>query len=255
MNTRIVELIKKLIRHERSTRRGAGTSGMYGTSTAEEAAAFAAKIQQLCIEHKIAADQVNVDDEQPTTRIDEEVFSPYKKRWRGPGEYVTGEDSRLMAVVSTALFCQAIIIPRTNCVMIIGEDQDRAVCIEMFSYLRRSMRSAFTRHQALRRRQRRTIRKARYYFTLGFTRAIYDRYEETRAAADNTTTALVKADTMVRAYVSEKYETKSCTARQPQGRQNHEAYWAGQIHGREVSLATNVIGQAPVVNQLSGGQQ
>jgi hypothetical protein len=127
------------------------------------------------------------------------------------------------------------------------------VCIEMFSYLRRSMRSGFAKHQALRRRQRRTVRKARYYFTLGFTRAIDGRYREMRAAADNTTTALVKADAMVRAYVTEKYETKSRPGRQPKGRQNHESFWAGQHHGREVSLATNVVGQAPVVSQLSGG--
>jgi hypothetical protein len=48
VNTRIIDLIKKLIRHERSARE---------CSTAEEAAAFAAKIQQLCIEHKIEAEQ------------------------------------------------------------------------------------------------------------------------------------------------------------------------------------------------------
>src|SRR6266478_9558555 len=99
MNTRIIDLIKKLIRHERSARK---------CSTAEEASAFAAKIQQLCIDHKIEAEQLQVDDETERQGIGEEVFSPYRRRWRGRGVYVSGEDSRLMHVVADAHFCQAI---------------------------------------------------------------------------------------------------------------------------------------------------
>ena len=54
MNQRIIDKIKKLIKHERSARQ---------VSTPEEAAAFAARIQQLCIQHKIDAETISVDEE------------------------------------------------------------------------------------------------------------------------------------------------------------------------------------------------
>ncbi len=240
MNTRIIDLIKKLIRHERSARK---------CSTAEEASAFAAKIQQLCIDHKIEAEQLQVDDETERQGIGEEVFSPYRRRWRGRGVYVSGEDSRLMHVVADAHFCQAIVMAQTNCVLVIGEEQDRAVCVEMFQFLRRIMRSAAVMEEALQRKRRRSARGFRYYFTVGFTQTIDKRYRELRAAADNTTTALVRTDTLVRAYVTENYETKSAT-RRPNGRQNIDALYAGFRHGHQVDLKTNIVGEAAAVGSL-----
>jgi hypothetical protein len=244
MSNRIIDLIKKLIKHERSARK---------CSTPEEAEAFAAKIQQLCIDHKIEAEQLNVDDDAAQQGIGEELFSPSRKKWRGRGVYVSGEDSRLMHVVATAHFCQAIVMAQTNCILVVGEEQDRAVCVEMFQFLRRTMRTNAVKEEAEQRRRRRSIRKFRYYFTLGFTRVIDRRYHELREAADNTTTALVRADALVKIYVTEKYETVPHAVRQPKGRQNNDALFAGMRHGHQVSLATNVVGQSSVVSsQLAG---
>ncbi len=235
-NNRIIDLTKKLIRHERSARK---------CSTPEEAAAFAAKIQQLCIENKIAVEQIDLTTEDTEKRkIGEEVFSAHRTKYRGRGVYVDGQDSRLMRVVSAAHFCQAIVIKGTNCILIVGEEQDRAVTVAMFQFLRRTMRSAATAEEALQLKRRRPIRKFRHYFCLGFINVIDERYREMRAAAENTTTALVRADALVKRYVTEKFEVKESTRRKPKGRMNLDAIFAGSRHAHQVSLSKAVMGQS-----------
>jgi len=98
MNTRIIDLIKKLIRHERSARK---------CSTAEEASAFAAKIQQLCIDHKIEAEQLSLDDETAQQKISHDDFVVGRKERYGYRVSVRGEDGRLMNIVAHAHFCAA----------------------------------------------------------------------------------------------------------------------------------------------------
>ena len=232
MNDRIIDLIKKLIRHERSARK---------CSTPEEAAAFASKIQQLCIDHKIAAEQVSVDDETAKPRVDHEEFATSRTARFGYGQHVRGEDSRLMRIVSQAHFCKSLELAQSNCILLAGEEQDRAVCLEMFEYLRRAMRVGAIRAEDEQRKRRRTVRRFRYWFCLGFVQIIEKRYVELRAAADNTTQALVRADALVKQYVAENFETTTSPTRRVKGRMNLEAALAGMRHGHAVSLSTKVI--------------
>ena len=235
MNERIIDLIKKLIRHERSARK---------CSTPEEAAAFAAKVQQLCIDHKIAAERISVDDETTANaaRIDHEKFATSRSARFGYGVSVRGEDSRLMQIIARAHFCKALSVIQSNCILIVGEEQDRAVCIEMFQYLRSTMRIAAIREEDIQRKRRRTVRRFFYWFCLGFVQTIEKRYAQLRAAADNTTTALVRADALVKQYVAENFETVESKPRRTKGRMNLEAALAGMRHGHAVSLSKNVVG-------------
>src|SRR5688500_11087673 len=113
---RIIDKIKKLIRHQG------------GNRTVEEIAAFAAKINQLCIDHKISAEQVRIDDEPKETIGEERVAAGAGRTLRyGRGARVPREDSSLMLVVASAHFCHAILIPQSNLILVIGAEEDRAV--------------------------------------------------------------------------------------------------------------------------------
>lgn len=237
MNDRIIDKIKKLIRHERSARE---------VSTPEEAAAFAAKIQQLCIDNKIEAEQVNVDNEpERGAAIGDEGYSTGREK-KQYWSRVSGEDNRLMYVVAKAHFCSAFANTGTNIITLVGEEQDRAVCKAMFEYLREAMRRGASVARQAQLKQRRTVRQFRRDFCYGFTAAISERYEQMRAAADNTTMALVRADALVKAYVDSKFKVKT-RENALDGRKNWAAMNAGMKHGEEVSLATNVTGPSSVV--------
>ena len=108
---RIIEKIKKLIRHEQSARQ---------CSTPEEAAAFASRIQQLLIKHKIDAEQVRGDTDQPEDRVGAEEVRAGSYSVRNGRGYVPREDNVMMRVVAEAHFCEAIAMPGSNAIMLIG---------------------------------------------------------------------------------------------------------------------------------------
>lgn len=249
MNERFIDRIKKLIRHERHVRRNVGAGGC----TPEEAAKFAAKIQQLCIDHKIEAEQISVDEEKPGKGIGHEDFTTTGRKERyGYRVSVRGEDGRLMHIVAHAHFCEAIVITHSNCITLVGEEQDRAVCIEMFKHLRRTMLAGSRRGEAEQRRARRTARKFHYWYCLGFVQTIERRYRDLREAAENKTTALVKADALVKQYAHEMFEIKT-TSFKAKGRRNLHAKLLGMIDADNVSLAANVVAGREQV-AVSGGQ-
>ena len=116
----------------------------------------------------------------------------------------------------------------------------------MFDYLREQMSRGCSRARREHIKRRRTVRRFRYFFCLGFVGAIADRYVEMREAADNITTALVRADALVKSYVDQNYQT-TMKSTSLDGRKNWAAIGAGRAHGRQVSLATNVTGESSVV--------
>jgi hypothetical protein len=157
-----------------------------------------------------------------------------------------------MNVVAHAHFCEAIIITHSNCITLVGEVQDRAVCVEMFKYLRRTMLAGSRRGEAETRRARKTVRKFHYWYCLGFIQVIERRYRELREAADNKTTALVKANALVKQYAQETFDVKTFSF-QPKGRRNRYAKLIGMLDADKVSLGANVVGQSSVVSsQLAG---
>lgn len=241
MNERIIDLIKKLIRHERSAR---------NVSTPEEAAQFAAKIQQLCIKHKIDAENINVEEETATgSQIGDEEYVTGRAR-RTWSSRVSAEDSILINCVAKAYFCCAIVNKGTNLVTLVGEEQDRAVCKAMFEYLRDQMRRGCQIARREQVKRRRTVKRFRYFYCLGFVSAIARRYEEMRGAADNTTTALVRADALVKAHVEANYKT-TMRSRSLDGRKNWAAIDTGTRHGHQVNLATNVVKPSVATLQLT----
>lgn len=227
---RIIDKIKKLIRHEQSAR---------VCSTPQEAEAFAARIQELLIKHKIEMSEVRVDDE-PEEKVGEETVAAGRTIRYGRGASVPAADSRLMRVVAEAHFCQAIGIPQSNTVLVVGAEEDRAVAVEMFRFLVGTMKRLARVEEEKTRARRHSVRKFKPYFYRGFTAAVVRRYEEMRQTND--CQALVRADALVKRYVESNYETVEVKPRKP-SRMNKNGYFAGVIAGRNVDLKTSVLGQ------------
>ncbi len=231
MNTeRAIDKIKKLIRHEQSARH---------CSTPEEAAAFAGRIQELLIKHKISMSEVRVDNEPESEKVGEEtVRAGYYSVRYGRG-YVPLEDNRIMRVVAEAHFCQAIGLPGTNTILVVGEEQDRAVAVEMFRFLTSTMKRQVRLEEEKTRRARRSVRKFKPYFYLGFTLAVGRRYDKMRETSE--CTALARADALVKRYIESNYQTVESKPRK-QKRINKSGYFAGIYHGNKVDLGTGVLG-------------
>jgi len=228
---RIIDKIKKLIRHEQSAR---------SCSTKEEAAAFAAKIHELLAQHKINLSEVAVDDESAKAKVGEEEVQTGRKLRYGGG-YVPLEDNCLMNVIAKAHFCQAVLLAGTNVILVVGEEQDRAVVVEMFRFLLSTMKRLARIEEEVTRKKRLSVRKFKPYFYRGFTYAVWQRYDALQQK-ESECTALVRANALVKAYVAEKHKTEEVKTRKRKGRHNRHGYFAGLHHGRQVDLGTNVMG-------------
>jgi hypothetical protein len=229
-NQGIIDKIRKLIRHERSAR---------DMGSAAEAEAFAAKIHALLLQHKISMSEVAVEDEQaePPRVGEEEIPIGGKPRYGS----VRKEDSRLMNVIAKHHFCQAIIIGGTNLVILVGAEDDRAVVAEMFRFLNSTMKRLARLEEEKTKAARRSVRRFKPHFYLGFAGAIHRRYAKMREAADAGSTALIRADALVKSYVQENLKTEPVQPRKEKKSINKNGYFAGVAAGSQVSLGTNVL--------------
>ncbi|HKO43360.1 MAG TPA: DUF2786 domain-containing protein [Pyrinomonadaceae bacterium] len=237
---RIIDKIKKLIRHEQSARQ---------CSTPEEAAAFATRVQELLIKHKIEMSQVSVDEEPETSTVGEETVRSGHYSVRFGRGYVPLEDSRLMRVVAEAHFCAAIGLPGTNTILLVGAEEDRAISVEMFRFLASTMKRQARAERAIYKQRRLSVRMFLPDFYRGFTNTVGRRYRELRQT--NACTALVRADALVKRYVESNYETVESQPRKRKGRINRNGYFAGVVAGSQVDLGTNVLGGSNAHSQVS----
>ena len=228
----IVDKLRKLIRLEASARE---------IGSFEEAARVAEKIQQWLMQHKISADQVNTD-EVSEPKIGREKTGSGRTLRYGPGARVPLEDSRLMAVVAEAHFCRSLIIPESNLMYVFGEDEDRAVCVEMFRWLARTMkRLARQDLKKAAKRLRRSTRCFYPHFCAGFTYALRGRYSEMRQQTEGTSTALIRTEAAVAKYTEAFTDSTAPRRTGKRKRINRNAFFAGVARGHEVSLSTNVV--------------
>lgn len=228
---RIIDRIRKLIRHEQSARK---------IGSLKEAAAFAEKIQKLQIEHKISAEQISLVDEGKLKPSCQEV---YTTRDDSPCRRSSSwEDRALLNIVAKAYFCRAITVSGTNVILVLGLETDRAVAIEMFWFLRSTMKRLASVEETARRLAGRSTRRFRPSFYQGFLVALSKRYDAMRLQADQipgTALVLRRSDEAVEELLA-KIKTGERTP-QRRGRINSHAYFAGLRHGRAVSLATKVL--------------
>jgi hypothetical protein len=240
-NERIIDKIRKLIRHEESARK---------CSTPEEAAAFAARIQRLLFSHKIKMSDIDLgDSEESDAGLGEERVATGRGFRYGRGARVRTEDNILMSAVAEAHFCEAIILRDSNVIFIIGGEADRAVTAAMFRFLCSTMTQQSRLAKMRAQKFRLSVRRFDSYFAAGFVTAVRRRYKEMRAVND--CAVLIRSDQLVKAYVNEKYQPNPAPkTRKHKGRINRNGYFAGVAAGHQVDLGTNVLGGQSNDNRL-----
>lgn len=247
--TAVMDKLRKLMRHEESARE---------IGSIAEAEAFAAKIQQLLIEHKLEMSEVKASDDHDTERddgpVDEQKFDPTALGIPYSGRQRVAWIEDLASVIARAHFCRILVMNGTTSIWFVGKAQDRAVTGYVFSALVKAAiaqcDSAYNRARSDPWADTKGFRRS---FYSGFVGAIRDRLYQQRKAADATTsTALVlaNADGAVQAYMK-KHSSKASSIGSS-STFNRDGFSRGQAAGQRASMAQGAIGGGPR-GRIGGG--
>lgn len=219
----IVDKIKKMLAHEASARK---------IGSVAEASAFAERIQELMLKHKLRPEDLGDTDQ------GEVVGETVIKATPGGryGARRTWWRDQLMHVVAEAHFCRSIVISKTNLTSLVGRDSDRAITLAMYAFLLATMRRLAAAADRSRRRRAKTFRTSFYH---GFIKAIWLRWDRLRSGPDTSVALVLKrsSDEIDRFLSDEEVKTRSVKS----PRFHREGFTLGLLAGREVSLSSRVI--------------
>jgi hypothetical protein len=122
---RILDLIRKLQAKAESAQK---------IGSVAEAEAFAAKVSELLIQHKLSMSEVEIEDQDKTdpiavTFVDQELYSIGFKKTR------VGWQEQLAMVIATANFCGVLVNKKSNYVWFVGREADREVAAFIYGKL------------------------------------------------------------------------------------------------------------------------
>lgn len=236
---KIMDRLRKLIRHEESAR---------GIGSLAEAEAFATKIQELLIEHKLEMSTVVVGDDHDAERsepVEEQMYDPAALDVPYSGRQRVAWMEKLASAVAQGHFCKIIVQPGSFRFWFVGRSTDRLIAGNVFGALVRGAIAACDAEYKKAKRDPWTDSTGfQRSFYLGFAQAIATRLRVTRAAADGTqSTALVlaRADGAVTKYMESK---KFGSARSGGSGKHHNssAYASGKAHGSRASINAGITG-------------
>jgi len=202
-----------------------------------EAEAFAAKVQDLLMRHKLSMSDVELARQKDDDPVGETLYHPVAHGRKSVGRRVAWQE-RLASAVARAHFCRIYVWPGSNVVTFVGRESDRLVAVWMFTTL------ADTAERLAKEAKRQVSwlddsPEFRQSWLRGFVAAIASRYAESRKAAERSASergvALIRlADNAVTEYMEKKASGKAA----PVGRGSVDAaaYAAGQRAGSQVSL-------------------
>jgi hypothetical protein len=232
----IVDLLQKLITHERSARE---------IGSVAEAETFAAKIQTMLTQHKLSMSEVEYEAQEKLDPIDSEFVR------HGEFGLKDGPRENWLAILSHAVaqsfFCRTFYYhgcPQT--MIFVGRDSDRKAAIAMYSYLcglavalcekeflLYKASDAFEPNPAASRIWKKS-------FKLGFVSAIGNRLRTTRVAIESTSSTqgmiLIRRDEVaINDWMTQRRLNPRMKSSAPSG-YNSGAAGLGQRHGSQVSL-------------------
>ena len=173
----MIEKLQKLIAMEKSAR---------SIGNLAEAAAFAAKVQELLFKYNLDMSEVEIKTQEAEEPVDQSrvqgVMRGGRQRWL----------ELLAAIVARSCFCQTLIVPTTTIQIFVGRTSDRMAAATLFLHLatsalelcRRELKAALMEHPWKDTRWRREWRKS---FYLGFVAAIYQRLTVERSELESAT--------------------------------------------------------------------
>jgi len=217
----------------------------------EEAAAFAAKAQQLAMEHTIAVHELEEAGDQDEPVEIEDLCVNWLKRAGNVNSAATWLDV-LVHALCRAHFCFPIVFKGTKIYRVAGRRED----VDVVTYLMRVLSTEANRLAEAHAKSRVGVRGTERAFRAGFATAIAHRLERERHAfvADKTTALQVfdertrKAEIAIRA----EHEVRDAKPKK-QSPLDAAAFEAGYVEGESVSLRRAVAGRVAAPRQIGGG--
>lgn len=241
VDKKIISTLRKLIAKQESLQE-AGSEA--------EAQLFAAKVQELLLQHKLSLTEVEAEEEAVTQVVGDGLFryGPHKSRrvrWQ----------ENLAAILADAFGCKILVGAGSNTMRVIGRELDRELFLWMFRYLAAVLvRTENSEYWKLYSRLERAAGFAgrgatdatygfRESYRTGFLNRLHQRLEERKAAAvaaAQTTTALVVLD---KAVVEAFNRIRTGDAAQLKGDRDYNMLGraAGQKNADTVNLDARVL--------------
>lgn len=233
----IQDTLRKMIEHEKSARK---------IGNQAEAEAFAGKIQELLLKHKLEMSDIEIAEQERNEPILEEWFSipevldlPIKRRhdtWFG----------LLLSSITRANFCKVLQTHVSNTYTIVGRESDRDVSKQLFEYLSKAC-IEMAPHEALKHFGPSPVRGMKHpeertfisSFKVGFAVAICNRLhvkmEELKAGA--TEQGLIRVDQLTKA-TEEKFDELHPETRKtaPPRVSSYSGFQSGKEYGSAVGI-------------------
>lgn len=248
----ILRKLRLLLRHKESAAK---------IGNAAEAAAFAAKVQELLAVHKLSMTDVELAQEGEVNPFVKVPAYPteYGERFRG---YRVEWTEDLADIIARAHYCRLLIVENTNVFLFLGRKTDAEIASFLFYRIAAAaLKLCETDREAAKKQAQRGgytwigSAKFRESFYFGFSREIYERLEEGRkklmlahaplyaagAESSPVATALVRADKEVEARLDVESGGKPATEFKDERTLALSAILQGRRRGREINLQANAL--------------
>ncbi len=244
---KVVDKVRKLHAHAQS-------AGQIGNEA--EAQAFAAKVQELLIHYKLSMSQIEFEARDKNDPIDQTWVD-----WQSHGmrnvKTRSAWTERLAAIVTHAYFCQYVVMSGTNCLLIIGREQDRKVAefmlITIARFLEKISYDEYCRYyyQCQDAGDATRARGFRGAFRIGFIMRLHERFDEelkrveasvpaSSMAIVRLSNALVEVNKWIKN--NERFkDTNNVRVRMSDGEGTGEGMRQGRRHANRVNLTPNVL--------------
>jgi hypothetical protein len=245
VENKVIEKLKKLMKHQESAAKIGST---------KEAEAFAAKISELLLQHKLEAEDINISE----TETERDKQEPIEKEIYTPKD---GKQRRsywrpyLANVIARAHFCRVLTHAKGNNLTFIGTASDKAFAIYAYEVLaemaetiaERNYRQKYYEYKQEGREYEMKAYKKNFFF--GFIEGIKENYRVQRVQFESNPNALVilnkSEDAIVRYY--QRVPRSSATSHATGIGANQHAYSSGKEAGRTAQvnrgIGTNALGQ------------
>lgn len=237
-----IQRLKKLYNHMESARQ---------IGNEAEALAFAAKIEEMLVEHKLSMSDVEfaeLDDNDPIMRQYVEGSAVGLKDRQSK----IGWQVNLANAVAKAHFCTILSHSGSNMVSFIGRDSDRKIAVYVYGRLARAIEQIGKKEYRKHRKQGYITKGFLTSFRNGFVTAVSNRYYEIERERRRQMEALgTKGTALVRLETEHAKAEKWMYANIPgirhvrsRGRRttNMAGYNSGVEHGKKADLRGNALG-------------
>lgn len=235
MNDKIINRLRKLIRHEKSARE---------IGSLREAEVFAGKIQQLLDEYNLSLSEIDMEEARSSVGA-EKCDVKCHHRWQE------------IFLNNMAGFNGCIVVFGGGGFTIVGNEMDRLIVVEIYEYfedLARALSDIYireyqqTRSYRLKRRKHMHSRRERDSYLLGFITALLIRFREKHeanlAAASNSTALIYIGNKLADADMWKEDNMDTITVQRPKLKRSsirQDAYGRGMADGESVALTTKTI--------------